>query len=82
MNQMKSKYRLGECRTYFWSNAERNFMNKFVKKIIKDIRAEVGNGGLKLSEFNENFKDIQKFQHQYGRFSKFMQTDQDSKQKN
>ena len=33
MNQMKSKYRLGECRTYFWSNAERNFMNKFVKKL-------------------------------------------------
>ena len=33
---------------------------KFVKKIIKDIRAEVTNGGLKLSEFNENFKDIKK----------------------
>ena len=30
----------------------------------------------------ENFKDIQKFQHQYGRFSKFMKTDQESKQKN
>ena len=55
---------------------------KFVKKIIKDIRAEVGNGGLKSLEFNENFKDIQKFQHQYGRFSKFMQTDKDRKQNN
>jgi hypothetical protein len=33
MNQMKLKYRLGECQTYFWSNAERNFMNKFVKKL-------------------------------------------------
>ena len=55
---------------------------KFVKKIIKDIRAEVGNGGLKSSEFNENLQEIQKWQHQNGRFSRFMQTDQDREQKN
>ena len=30
---------------------------KFVKKIIKDIRAEAGNGGLVSSEFNENLQE-------------------------
>ena len=48
---------------------------KFVKKIIKDIRAEIGNGGLESSELNENIKET------YGRFSKFMNTDQNRKHK-
>ena len=46
---------------------------KFVKKIIKDIRAEIGNGGLESSEINENIKET------YGRFSKFMNADQNRK---
>ena len=48
---------------------------KFVKKIIKDIRAEIGNGGLESSELNENIKEP------YKRFSKFMNTDQNRKHK-
>jgi len=57
---------------------------KFVKKLIKDIRAEVSNGGLESSKFNENFKEIKKRQHLYSRnvkFNKFMNTNQNRKNK-
>ena len=54
---------------------------KSIKKIIKDIRAEVSNGDLKSLKFNENFKEINKWQHSYSRFSKFMNADQNRKRK-
>jgi radical SAM superfamily enzyme YgiQ (UPF0313 family) len=50
---------------------------RFVKKIIKDIRTEIGSGGLRTLELDDDAKNIQKFQHKYGRFNKFA----DKKQK-
>jgi radical SAM superfamily enzyme YgiQ (UPF0313 family) len=54
---------------------------KFVKKLIKDIKGEVSNGGLKSSELNENLQNIKKWQDtsSFGRFNKFRDTNQDRK---
>ena len=57
--------------------------NNFVINVHrkKNIRSEVVNGGLKSSEVHEDFDEIEEWQHSYGRFGKFMNTDQNRKHK-